>query len=95
MHTPFEGELIRLRAREEEDEPLLFQWFNDPEVTQYLSMRYPLSHAQERVYIERNSEPGYGNANFAAHSPKRCDCGCAFTSIRRHARDGSCSALLS
>ncbi len=65
MHNPFEGELIRLRAREEEDEPLLFQWFNDPEVTQYLSMRYPLSHAQERVYIERNSEPGYGNANFA------------------------------
>lgn len=65
MHSPFEGDLIRLRAREQEDEPLLYQWFNDPEVTRFLTMRYPISHVGERVFIERNSEPGYRNANFA------------------------------
>ena len=29
--APFEGTLVRLRAREPEDESLLFAWFNDPE----------------------------------------------------------------
>lgn len=65
MQNPYEGELIRLRAREEEDEPLLFTWFNDPEVTQFLTLRYPLSHAKERMFIERNSDIAYANASFA------------------------------
>ncbi len=45
MQSPFAGRLIRLRAREPEDEPLHFRWFNDPEVTEYLGRRYPESHA--------------------------------------------------
>lgn len=65
MESPFEGQLIRLRAREPEDEPLLFQWFNDPEVTQHLSMRYPVSHRQERSFIERHGEVTYATAEFA------------------------------
>ncbi len=68
MASPFEGRLVRLRAREPEDEPLLFRWFNDPEVTENLVIRYPLSHAQERQFVERNSSPGYGGANFAVES---------------------------
>lgn len=63
--SPFEGRLIRLRAREPEDEPLLYTWFNDPEVTEYLSMRYPLSHAQERSFVEGTAVTGYFAANFA------------------------------
>jgi RimJ/RimL family protein N-acetyltransferase len=63
--SPFEGRLVRLRAREPEDEPLLFQWFNDPEVTEFLAMRYPLSHAREREFIEGQKAPGYGHAGFA------------------------------
>ncbi len=65
MQNPFEGNLVRLRAREQEDEPLIHAWFNDPEVTRYLTVRYPMSHAQERVFIERNSGPGYNSATFA------------------------------
>lgn len=39
MKSPFEGRLVRLRAREPEDAPLLYRWFNDPEVTEFLAMR--------------------------------------------------------
>jgi RimJ/RimL family protein N-acetyltransferase len=56
---------VRLRAREPEDEPLLYEWFNDPEVTEHLALRYPLSHRGEREFIERMSEVKYGNASFA------------------------------
>jgi RimJ/RimL family protein N-acetyltransferase len=68
MQSPFEGRLVRLRAREPEDEPLLYQWFNDPEVTEHLSVRYPLSHAQERAFIERSSEISYQHASFAVEA---------------------------
>ncbi|MBN9491863.1 GNAT family N-acetyltransferase [bacterium] len=68
MQSPYEGRLIRLRAREREDEALLYQWFNDPEVTEFLSMRYPLSHAQERAFIESASEISYGKASFAVET---------------------------
>jgi RimJ/RimL family protein N-acetyltransferase len=68
VESPFEGRLIRLRAREPEDEPLLYRFFNDPDVTEYLSMRYPLSHAQERQFIDRASDIGYGHASFAVET---------------------------
>lgn len=68
MQSPFEGRLVRLRAREPEDEPLLYAWFNDPEVTQHLTLRYPLSHRQEREFIESGSAPGYDHAGFAVET---------------------------
>jgi len=68
MQSPYEGKLIRLRAREPEDEPLLYQWFNDPEVTQHLTIRYPLSHAEERAFIERTGEINYGFASFGVET---------------------------
>jgi RimJ/RimL family protein N-acetyltransferase len=66
--SPFEGELIRLRAREPEDEPLLYRWFNDPEVTEHLGVRYPLSHGQEHEFVERSSRIGYGYASFGVET---------------------------
>ncbi len=68
MDSPFEGRLVRLRAREPEDEPLLFQWFNDHEVTQHLTIRYPLSHAQEKEFIEGSSRMGYNNPSFGVET---------------------------
>jgi len=65
MESPYEGSLIRLRVREPEDEPLLFKWFNDPEVTEYLTVRYPMSHKTEMSFIESTSAAGYSNASFA------------------------------
>jgi RimJ/RimL family protein N-acetyltransferase len=68
IQSPFEGKLVRLRAREPEDEPLLYKWFNDPEVTEFLSMRYPLSHATEKKFIEDSSEVAYTTASFAVET---------------------------
>ena len=45
MKSSLEGELVRLRAREPEDEPFAHQWANDAEVTRWLGARYPSSRA--------------------------------------------------
>lgn len=65
MSGPLEGELVRLRAREPGDEPLLYDWFNDAEVLRHLSLRYPVSHAAERDFIEAAQRVGYESAVFA------------------------------
>lgn len=51
MSQPFEGRLVRLRAHEPDDEPLLHRWINDPQVTETLATRYPMSHQQEHDWI--------------------------------------------
>lgn len=68
MESPFEGRLVRLRAREPGDEPLLYRWFNDPEVTEHLTVRYPVSHEQERDYIEHAGAINYERASFAVET---------------------------
>ena len=68
MKSPFEGDLIRLRAREPEDEALLHAWFNDTDVTEHLTIRYPLSHLQEARFIEDTSAIAYGNASFGVET---------------------------
>jgi RimJ/RimL family protein N-acetyltransferase len=66
--SPFEGALIRLRAREPEDEQLLFTWFNDPEVTEFLGgERYPISRATQREFLARPG-PNYESAGFAVET---------------------------
>ena len=62
--SPFQGRLIRLRAIEAEDEAKFHEWMNDPEVTDGLTVRYPLSHASERSWVEAQ-QSSYGVANFS------------------------------
>jgi len=45
------GENIRFRAIEREDLPYFVRWLNDPEVRQGLTMRYPLSLAEEEEWF--------------------------------------------
>ncbi len=66
--SPYEGKLIRLRAKEPEDEPAFFRWINDHEVIEHLSARYPFSHAQEREFITATAAPGYENPSFAVET---------------------------
>ncbi|MEO9256046.1 MAG: GNAT family protein [Tepidiformaceae bacterium] len=66
--APFEGTLVRLRAREPEDESLLFAWFNDPEVTEHLGGQgYPVSRATERGFLAR-ATVSYASTNFAVET---------------------------
>lgn len=68
MTSPLEGRLVRLRAREPEDEPLLHRWFNDPEVTEHLALRYPVSHQAEREFLEHAAEVSYNQVSLAVET---------------------------
>lgn len=68
MKSLFEGRLIRLRAREAEDEPSFFRWINDPAVTEHLNARYPYSHAQEKAYLSSTSDVSYRTPAFAVET---------------------------
>lgn len=45
------GDQIRFRAIEKDDLPNFVRWLNDPEVQRGLSMRYPLSLAEEESWF--------------------------------------------
>lgn len=46
------GKRIRLRADERSDLPKFTEWLNDPDVRRYLSMRLPVSLANEEGWFE-------------------------------------------
>jgi RimJ/RimL family protein N-acetyltransferase len=50
------GKNVRLRAIERGDVPRCVRWLNDPEVIENLLMNYPLSHAMEEKWFERQLE---------------------------------------
>jgi RimJ/RimL family protein N-acetyltransferase len=60
-----EGKLVRLRAVEPEDEPRDYTWVNDCEVTQFLSIRYPLSHADEERFVNDRPANDFSNVVLA------------------------------
>jgi len=47
------GDQIRLRAIEKDDLPSFVRWLNDPDVCQWLCMRYPLSLAEEEEWFAK------------------------------------------
>ncbi|MEX0782320.1 MAG: GNAT family protein [Dehalococcoidia bacterium] len=65
MKSPFEGQLVRLRAREVDDLDRYHRWLNDPEVTQHVMMRYPISVAFERNYLESVAPTSFELALFS------------------------------
>jgi diamine N-acetyltransferase len=63
---PLTGERTRLRAVEPEDAAIAFRWVNDPEVTEHVLIRYPMSMGTEREWAERAAaRPSFGDAVFA------------------------------
>ncbi len=53
-----EGRIVNLRAYEPSDAAAWARWYNDPEVIEYLSWRYPLSLSAEEDYLkQRTSAP--------------------------------------
>lgn len=47
------GKRVRLRGVERSDIPLFYEWLNDPEVTEGLSLYLPLSMDDEEKWFER------------------------------------------
>jgi len=50
------GDKLALRAIEPEDAQRCHRWINDPEVTQFLTMRFPISMLAERKWTEREQD---------------------------------------
>jgi len=63
MFSPFEGDLVRLRAREESDLETMYRWANDWEMLQYLGRRYPISRADEMKWLTAG-DPGPADVHF-------------------------------
>lgn len=59
-----EGQKVRLRALEENDLERCYRWVNDPEVTEHLTIRFPMSTQQERQWLLQASS-GDGDRSFA------------------------------
>jgi len=49
------GKLVQLRPVQRADISYFLQWFNDPEVTQYLGMYLPMTEMAEQKFIEELS----------------------------------------
>ena len=63
---PLEGETTRLRAVDPSDAGRAYRWVNDREVTEHVSLIYPMSMAAERDWAERASRRNtYSDVTFA------------------------------
>ena len=63
-YHPFEGEFVRLRAREPGDAEAVQRWL-DTDVVHFNEARYPWSLADVRKRSGEGSEPTFGHARFA------------------------------
>ncbi len=62
----YDGERVSLRAIEPDDLDRYLVWVNDPEVTRWLALRYPIGREAEREILARLTRAnGYGDAAFA------------------------------
>ena len=64
----YDGALVRLRTMEPGDAERLHRWINDPDITEHLAVRYPMSIANEQDWVTANKTISYGQANFAVET---------------------------
>ena len=62
---------LRLRAAEKTDIPRFVTWLNDPEVTQFLLIAYPMSQAFEEKWFESMIDRGDGRAGAGDRAQSR------------------------
>jgi len=56
-----EGKLVRLRALEITDLEREYEWVNDRDVIRYLTIRYPMSRADEERFLRDRPANGFAN----------------------------------
>jgi RimJ/RimL family protein N-acetyltransferase len=60
-----DGSLVRLRAMSPDDAAAQHRWLNDPEVTRYLGLRYPVSEAAIAGRLEGAGTMTFANPRFS------------------------------
>lgn len=61
----YAGELVTLRPMEPSDAADQHRWFQDPEVTRFTGLRYPLSQPAIEARLAGAEEPTFANPRFA------------------------------
>src|SRR3972149_5295815 len=59
MAVMLEGELVRLRPLDMSDLERNLVWFNDQEITYYVSMRYPVSRGEEEEWMRAHQKSSF------------------------------------
>jgi len=59
------GERVRLRAAEREDVKSFYTWVNDPDVTRYLSLNFPMSMVDEESWFNAMTQRSQGEKTLA------------------------------
>lgn len=90
--SPFEGRLVRLRARDPRRAPTA-PVVQRPGRHRVPCAKYPVSHHMEKSFLDRAKDVGYHNANFAivTRAESRMIGGCGFERVSaedRHAELG-------
>ena len=67
MPRPLEGQLVRLRAREESDLEHFYRWINDWEVIKFLGTRYVQSRKYEQEWLA-SGDPSLSNTRFVVET---------------------------
>src|SRR4029077_4419802 len=56
MYGPvLQGKLVRLRPPQPEEAETMIAWFEDPEVTRFMLLRFPPSIEMEREWLDRTA----------------------------------------
>ncbi len=61
----YDGALVRLRAMEPADAEAQHRWLNDPEVTRYLAIRYPVAASAVAGRLEGAGPMTFANPRFS------------------------------
>ena len=87
--SPFEGELVRLRAMEEEDLAVLNEMFNDPDVLSGLEVAFPQSLEGIKEWF-RGARAADREVHFVIETLEGDTIGeCALRGMDNRARDGN------
>lgn len=63
--SPFEGALVRFRAREPGDIDVMHPWVNHTDIVRYNESRYPVGRERMRFRASPEFSPGFDHARFA------------------------------
>ncbi len=78
------GEKVLLRPVKRTDISLFLRWFNDPEVTQYLSMYLPMTEMAEEKWIEEVGTARAGNDVILVMEAQTLEAGRAIGTLGLH-----------
>lgn len=93
--APFEGSLVRLRAREADDASRHVRWLNDIEVTRWIRVDYPQSNLAQRWRSDTQPSPAFDRVALAIDTLDGIHIGnCSLSTLDPANRDAQLGILI-